>query len=414
VCYRNPETVLTPAARERLAHVLDSDSVRTIVGTAEIGTGTTASPDGRLAWHFVADSVNDFAWAASSRYVWDATRATIPGKGAVPVNMLYLPGHAQKYAQAGAVSRHALEFYSRLWMAYAFPQLTLVDGPEMAMEYPMFIMASHISIVDHEVGHQWWPMMVGVNETWYPFMDEGFNEYMNLLSSADQRREAPNLDGLGQQYGHRSGDEQEAPLMWNANATGPESYGFQAYGKAPVMLSMLGVVVCDSAVWRAMSEYARAWLYKHPTPWDFAFFMNRALGQDLSWFWYYWLFTTESVDGSIQQVTTRGRQTLVTVRHDGQMPAPVVLRVRFAATGPAIRPMPNSTMIDSVTALVTYPVDLWFAGSRTFTAKLDFGERRIGRLTLDPARRFPDRDSTDNLWPRTPATAGTSSEQRQP
>jgi hypothetical protein len=153
-----------------------------------------------------------------------------------------------------------------------------------------------------------------------------------------------------------------------------------------------------------MSGYAKAWRFKHPSPWDYAFFMSNALHQDLCWFWNYWLFTTESVDGSIQDVKTSGGRTTVTVRQNGQMPAPVVLKVEFASTGPAIKPMSNSRMTDANTAIVTWPVDVWFAGSRTFSAVLDFGGRAITRVTLDPNGRFPDRDPTDNVWPR-PVTA---------
>ena len=126
------------------------------------------------------------------------------------------------------------------------------------------------------------------------------------------------------------GDEMEAPLMWNANHGGP-LYVFQAYSKAPMMLSSLGGVVGDSAVQRALAEF-KAWRFKHPSPWDFAFFMNRALNQDLGWFWYYWLFTTESVDASIQSVTTTRPRTTVTVHQAGQMPSPVVLQVQFSLT----------------------------------------------------------------------------------
>ncbi|MFQ6045793.1 MAG: M1 family metallopeptidase [Gemmatimonadales bacterium] len=398
---QNPDEVLTEAARERLSHVLESDSTRTIVGAEERGPSRATAAGERLRWHFVADTVGDFAWAASDRYVWDATRATIPGGGRIPVHIMYLPGNAEQYREAGPIARHALEFYSGLWMPYAFPQLTMVDGPDRGMEYPMFIM-SGVGAADHEVGHEWWPMMVGVNETWYGFMDEGFNVYMNRLSRAHLSGEEPDLDGMGQSYGQISGDEREAPLMWNANYGGP-MYRFQAYSKAPLMLSMLGGIVGDTAVWRAMSEYARAWRFKHPTPWDYAFFMNNALGTDLSWFWYYWLFTTESVDGSIQQVATDGSRTTVTVRQDGEMPSPVVLEVRFASEGPPIAPIENGVMVDAVTALVTYPVDVWFSGKRTFEATLDFGPRKIERILLDPKCRFPDRDVTDNVWPRDPS-----------
>jgi hypothetical protein len=162
---------------------------------------------------------------------------------------------------------------------------------------------------------------------------------------------------------------------------------------------MLGGIVGDTAVQRAHRQWAHAWRFKHPSPWDYMFSMNRALGQDLRWFWYYWLFTTESVDGSIQEVTTSGSRTTVVVRQAGQMPSPVVLKVQFAATGPAVKPMANSVMADGVTAVATYPVDVWFGGSRTFTAPLDFGGRRIEGITLDPGCRFPDRDPADNVWP---------------
>ncbi len=396
---QNPTEVLTPTARERLSHVLESDSIRSIVSSAERGPAKSTAGGNRLVWHFVADTVGDVAWATSNQFVWDATRATIPGSGPVPVNILYLPGHAQQYAQGGPVVRHALEFYSRLWMPFAYPQLTMVDGPELGMEYPMFIMSA-VFAADHETGHQWWPMMVGVNETWYGFMDEGFNQYMNILSDADYAHQVPQLDSLGLSYGRISGTELEPPLMWDENYAGP-LYSFAAYGKAPMMLSSLGGVVGDSAVQRAMSEYAKAWRFKHPSPWDYAFFMNNALHRDLGWFWNYWLFTTESVDESIQSATTSGRRTAVTVRQDGQMPSPVILKVEFAPTGAAIRPMSNSAMLDANTALVTYPVDVWFSGNRTFVANLDFGGRAITKITLDPNGRFPDRDPTDNVWPRT-------------
>jgi hypothetical protein len=395
---QNPEQVLTPAARERLANALRSDGVTTIVSAEERGPGAATAAGERLVWHFRADSVNDFAWAASSVYVWKVQPVAIPGRGTIPLHVLHTRNRAPAFEQVPAVGRHALEFYSQLWLPYAFPQHTVVDGPEQGMEYPLLIM-SGLGALDHEVGHQWWPMMVGVNETWYGFMDEGFNVYMNALSRAHAQGRAPVLDTLGQRYGMTSGSELEAPLMWNANYGGP-MYRFQAYQKAPLMLSMLGGIVGDSAVWRAVSEYAHAWRFKHPTPWDFAFFMNHALKQDLGWFWYHWLWSTDAVDQSVQDVASRGTHTVVTVRQDGGMPSPVVLKVQFAGQGPAIRPMKNSMMLDDTTARVTYPVDVWFDGRRTYEADLDFGGRAITRITLDPDGRFPDGTPRDNIWPQ--------------
>ena len=398
---QNPQDVLTPSARDRLAQALQSDSMQTIVGSGESDRQTSATQGERRHWHFVADSVNDFAWAASDRYVWSATRAMIPGRGFVPVNALYLPGDSSRYRDAGPVVRHALVFYSTLLMPYAFPQLTIADGPDDGMEYPMFVMSS-VDAADHEVGHQWWPMMVGTNETQYAFMDEGFNDFMNTFSKQDRQQLPLTQDNVGARYGQVAGDGFEPPLTWSSNYAG-SLYGFQAYEKAPMMLSMLGGIVGDTAVVRAMKAYAAAWRFKHPSPWDFAFFMSNALrdrAPDLGWFWYYWMYATESVDGSIQRVTHDDAHTIVTVRQDGAMPSPVVLKVEFAPAGAAIRAMRNSRMIDSAAAIVTWPTSIWFGGSRTFNAVLTFGARRILKVTLDPFGRFPDNDVADNVWPR--------------
>jgi hypothetical protein len=187
-------------------------------------------------------------------------------------------------------------------------------------------------------------------------------------------------------------------MMWNANYGGPW-YGFQTYQKAPMMLSMLGGIVGDEAVQAAMRTFTAEWSFRHPSPWDYAFLMERELGRDLGWFWYYWLWTTESVDGSIASVARDGDRTTVTVRQDGGMPSPVVLRVELSADGSTT--MPNARMIDARTAVVTWPVDVWFDGRRTFDAVLDFGPSEVARVVFDPHCRFPDRDPSDNVWPAT-------------
>lgn len=391
---QNPNEVLTETARQRLATVLNSNDEITIVGENE----TRTAPGQKLTWHFVADKVNDFAWATAENFIWKATRATIPGKGAVPIYMVYLPERARYFEKAGEITRHALEFYSELWAPYPFPQLTLQDGPSAGMEYPMVI-NSNAGAADHEAAHQWWPMMVGTNETRYGWMDEGFNQYMNVLSDAHAEGKPYSLDGLGQSYGRMSGDEDEAPLMWSANDAG-SGYGFQTYAKTPLMLSMLGGIVGDEAVINAMKKYTAVWSYKHPSPWDYMFFMNNELGQNFEWFWYYWLFTTESVEGSIQNVKTAKGKTTVTVHQAGQMPSPVVLKVEFETEGPAIKTVANAKMIDANTAILTWPVSVWFDGNRTFDAIMNFGERKIKKIMFDPYGRFPDADVKDNVWPR--------------
>lgn len=393
---QNPKEVLTPTALQRLATVLNSDAEVTIVGADEHGAGKATAVGETLTWRFLAESVNDFAWASSDSFVWKATWATIAGKGAVPIHLVFLPERAKYFEDAGKITRHALEFYSKLGAPYPFPILTLQDGPSSGMEYPMDI-NSNQKAADHETAHQGWPMMLETNETRYGWMDEGFNQYMNMLSGADEEGKPYDLDGLGQSFGRISGSEDEAPLMWSANDAG-SGYGFQTYQKTPLMLSMLGGIAGYEAVINEMKKYTAVWAYKHPSPWDYLFFMNNELGQNMEWFWNYWLFTTESVEGSIRDVKTENDNTTVTVKQAGEMPSSVVLKVEFEAEGPAINPMPNAIMIDPLTVEVTWPVTVWFDGNRTFDAVLNFGPRKIKKITLDPHGRFPDKNLADNEW----------------
>lgn len=381
---QNPDEVLAATTRERLAKVTGSDDEIMIVDEHERGAGVATAAGDRLRWRYHADLVNDFAWATARDYVWKATRATIPEKGPVPIHMLYLPERANRFTRAGAVTRHALEFYSDLWIPYAFPQLTLQDGPSAGMEYPMVI-NSNQGAADHEAAHQWWPMMVGTNETMYGWMDEGFNSYMNILSGAHQRGREANLDGRGASYGRRGGTESEPPMMWTANYSGDE-YGFVTYVKAPMMLSMLGGIVGDDAVQAAMKEYARTWTFKHPSPWDFVFFVQNELQQDLGWFWYYWLWTTATVEGSITNVVQDGDDVVVTVHQAGEMPSPIVLDVTWKG-----RDAPER---------VRRPVSVWFDGNRSVDVRLPGKLEDLDKVLLDPGGRFPDSDDDDNVWPR--------------
>jgi hypothetical protein len=393
---QNTAEVLAPNIRQRLESALKTDEEVMIVKEDERGIGKALLPRDKNIWHFVADEVNDFAWATSNEFVWRTTRANIPTKGYIPVHMFYLPERANLFERAGKNSRHALEFYSKLLIPYAFPQLTLQDGPSSGMEYPMVI-NSNQGAADHETFHQWIPMMMGTNETRYGWMDEGFNNYSNILSGADSAGKPSNINGIGQRYGMISGDEDEPPMMWNANQAGVY-YGFQTYQKVGMMFSMLGGIVGDDVMHAAIKEYMETWKFKHPSPWDFTFFMNKELGRDLNWFWYYWLFTTESVNGSIKEVASQNEITNVTIHQAGEMPSPIVLKVEFAEGVDKIKAMPNAKMIDDNTAIVKWNEDVWLTGDRDFKATLDFGKRPIKKITLDPFGRFPDSEIKDNVW----------------
>jgi hypothetical protein len=284
---QNPEEVLTPRTRQRLASVLETDSIVTVVSWDERGPGKATLSGDRLIWHFVADSVRDFAWGASPRYVWKSIRVDVPNREAIPAHMLYTAANASTYENAGAILRHDLAFNSSLMMPYAYPQHTLLDGPEGGMEYPMLTMSDGTRL-SHELWHQWFPMMVGSNETWYSFMDEGFATLLAGVSESARLGSTWDCRPVG------SGREMEAPLIWADDRDPPSVLAaLYGYGRPARMFCALGERIGHEALLQALSNYGKAWRFKHPSPWDFMFFMNQASGHDLGGFWYRWIFSTK-------------------------------------------------------------------------------------------------------------------------
>lgn len=349
----------------------------------------------RHVWHFVADTVSDFAWAASDRYEWQVASADIPGRGEIPVHLLQTAASTAGYPSLGEEVSRYLEVYSQRLIPYPFPSFTVVEGPELGMEYPGLIMSNGGGPLAHEVAHQWFPMTVGSDETRVTFMDEGFATAMTSLLSSYRGDTEPAPARLQRQYGSPVRFARFPPLL---PADDPDSQ-MTSYGKPRHMLRMLGGVVGDSVMWRAIGDYAAAWRFKHPSPWDLMAFVSNAVEQDLGWFWHYWLFTHAGVEGSIVGVEPNPRGGIVTVRQDGDMPSPIVLAVQCAPGGGPARLSGPGYVLDDSTVVVTRPVDVWFPGARELTLDLDIG-CEIAQVTWDPARRFSDQDACDNMWPR--------------
>jgi hypothetical protein len=379
----NPEEVYSKRTLDRLSLAMRVDTTVHVVEANERGSSATA-PGSTLTWHFNAPLVNDFAFAVSRDYVLDATHANIPGKGAIPVYVLYLPQHTNyRKNNTAQFGRKALEEHSRFLFPYEFSQGTIADGPETGMEYPMIIFnGSSLGVTVHEFGHQWFPMMVGSNETRYGFMDEGFNEYIDAVAVARINNAPINWQNRSSGYRRIAGSEIEAPMMWLTEHAGPGT-GVQAYSKAEVALNALGAIVGDSAVGRAFAEYAKAWKYKHPTPYDFYFSMNKSLGRNLDWFWYGWFFTTYTTDQSIESVRVSGNDAEITVRDKGDLAMPAIIRVDFS---------------DGTTVSRSVSAERWFSGSRTFVERIPTGGKTIKSVTLDPENRFQDLDRSNNEW----------------
>jgi hypothetical protein len=269
----NAADVLGPTALGRLAAAAKSDTTVDVIDSS----GLLHAQSEEQNWRFDADSVSDFAWGASTQYSWTVTsRSTQAGR--VVVNALYTKPQRAALVSASHQTADAIARLSQLLMPYAWGFHTLVDGPEGGMEYPALTM-SNGDVINHEVGHQWFPMMVGTDETRFDFLDEGFATYLaGVLSGVSGRTVLP----VGA----------VEPLLANDDL---RTVRFVlGYVRGSSMLQALAARTNEERLWRSLSAYARQWRFKHPSPWDFMASMEASLGEDLADFWVQWLFNGRS------------------------------------------------------------------------------------------------------------------------
>jgi hypothetical protein len=391
---RNPEQVLTPQVRERLARALQTDSVVNVVTRANVGQATLAGTNGQVTWRFSAQNVRDVAFATSNRYLWDATRAAVPAQGGgtrnVAIHTLYRAG-APNWESSARYARHSIGFFSRQIIPYIYPHMTVSEGPVYGMEYPMLNFVGRppgeelalYEVVAHEIGHEWFPMMVGQDEAAFAWMDEGFTTFHEALAVNDYFPRADHFAQPRNVYLSFAGRKQEVPLMRSADQMDDNTMGIAAYYKPGTLLRSLRGVMGDEAFDRGMREYASAWLLKHPYPWDWFSHMERAAGQDLDWFFQPWWFTTATMDLAVGGVTQSAGQVSVTVRDLGQAPAPAIVVV---------------TTRDGRTVSQTITPAQWLNPNRRAVTITIPVQSQAVRVEIDPQQVFPDVNRRNNVW----------------
>jgi hypothetical protein len=395
----NPDEVLTPEVQQRIARAATQDEIVSVVTVEDIEQqrATTREPGGQLTWRFRARDVRDFAFATSNRYVWDATRAGWPGADGAPVlvHALYRP-EAESWGEAVRYMRHATSFYAERWGPYIYPHISAAEGPIGGMEYPMLVFIggsrtpqSLYSVLSHEIAHEWWPMMVGSNESLYAWQDEGLASYVEDLTVRDYfEGSAPELS-TQDAYLRIAGTDTERPIMTEPDlfGIGPQ-YGVAAYTKPGTLLRALGAVIGEDVLHRGLREYTTRWLLRHPSAFDFFNVIEDVHGADLDWFWSPWFFDTAVLDQSIADVSvetaTTGERVTVTVEDLGGAPMPVLLTV---------------TLADGSTLEKRLPVEPWLDGAQTQTVTLDVAAR-VTRVEIDPQRYLPDVQRANNVWSR--------------
>jgi len=387
---QNPDAVLAPDTRDRLARARTADQPVRVVSKEQRGAGTATQTDssGTLTWHYQAENVRDVAWGTSDQYVWDATQASAGAGQTTTIHALYRPDK-MSWRRAAEFSKFSIEFLSDRLTAYPYPHMTVVEGfVGGGMEYPMITIVgsdrpekSLFGTTLHEIAHMWYPMLVGSEETDHIWMDEGLVTYLtrqgHLAFWEDGSPWAPTSS-----YFDRAGTTHEtAPFRHGDLFPDVGTLVSASYDKASRVLYVLHGLYGPDALHDVLRTYAERWTYKHPYPYDFFNTMEAVLGDDLDWLWRSMLFETWTLDQSIAGVTESDHGVEIRIQDEGYSMMPTPVRVTYAD---------GSVHTDRV------PVKIWLDGRRTTTLNAPSGDVR--RVEIDPGGFLPDVDRTNNLW----------------
>ncbi|MTI30044.1 M1 family metallopeptidase [Xanthovirga aplysinae] len=317
---QNPEDVLNAEQLKRFNQAKTADKPVLIVSQKEAEKNEKSRSKEKKTWTFKADNVRDFAWASSRKFIWDAMGVKMEnGKTTMAMSFYPKEGNPLWGQYSTEVVAHTLKTYSDFTFAYPYPTAISVHGPVFGMEYPMIcfnggrpesdgtysetIKNAMIGVIIHEVGHNFFPMIVNSDERQWTWMDEGLNTFLEYLTEVSWDRDFPTDRGPASSIvRYMKGSRQfMRPIMTNSEAI--IQFGNNAYGKPAAALNILRETVMGRELFDyALKEYAKRWAFKHPTPEDFFRTMEDASGVDLDWFWRGWFYTTDNVDISIEDM----------------------------------------------------------------------------------------------------------------
>jgi hypothetical protein len=320
---QNPDAVLTPAQRERLQRARNATKPVVIVTQLEAEAAEKKRSNATKTWHFKAKNVRDFAFASSRKFIWDAQHYK---NGATDVMaMSYYPKEGnplwEKYSTQAII--HTIEQYNKYSFDYPYPTAISVNGPVGGMEYPMISFNGPrptrdkktgeltyskrtkyglIGVIIHEVGHNYFPMIVNSDERQWTWMDEGLNSFVQYVAQQAWEDKWPEARGEPRGIVDYMRSRNQVPIMTNSESL--LQFGPNAYAKPATALNVLRETVLGRDLFDfAFREYAQRWKFKRPTPADFFRTMEDASGTDLDWFWRGWFYTTDAVDVSVDGIS---------------------------------------------------------------------------------------------------------------
>lgn len=395
----NPKECYTVTQQKRWEQAAASNTTVTIRSAAEVKETTSRPTAANLTWKFKISNARDAAWAASKAFIIDAAKIDLPsGKKSLAISAYPEESIGKNgWQRSTEMVKGSIEYYSKKWFEYPYPAATNVAGIVGGMEYPGIVFCSSKSmgeelwgVTDHEFGHTWFPMIVGSNERKYAWMDEGFNTFINDLSTEAFNKgefkptffpepSAPFM--VKMTFGDKSDGLYNIPDVIQQN-----NLGVTAYLKPGQMLAQLRDQVLGAERFdMAFKEYIRRWAFKHPSPWDFFHTIENVSGEELGWFWRGWVLNNWKLDVAVRDVRykkgdiTNGIE--VTIENLEKMVMPVNVKV---------------IETNGTEHVLSLPVEIWQRGAKwTFDVPTT---SEVKQVSVDPEKKLPDFDRANNTW----------------
>ena len=463
---QNPKDVLSKLELQRYKKAANSfDKPIVIISEEEVREKEKKKSDGKSTWHFVAKNVRDFAFASSRKFIWDMMAVKVGGKNIIASSLYPKEGNPLWEEYSTKVVAHTLKVYSKYTFDYPYPKAVSVHSKNQGMEYPMICWNygrpnkdgsysdrtkyAMISVIIHEVGHNFFPMIVNSDERQWGWMDEGLDTFVQYLTEQEFEEDYPSRRGEPSKIvRYMSGDQDFlSPIMSN-----PENVfqlGPNAYSKPATALNILRETIMGPELFDfSFKTYSKRWKFKHPTPEDFFRTMEDASAVDLDWFWRGWFYSTDVVDIGIKSVdnyvvsekpskeidsilskygmtandlnptvfmqknknetskssevvsdSTSGFEDLDAALGDDKKLPKYFYEIQFEKPGGLVMPIiVDYSYEDGTKERIKYPVQIWRKNDSVVKRLITSDKKLIG-VELDPDAETADINLNNNSWP---------------
>jgi hypothetical protein len=431
---QNEKEVLTKKQQKRLAEAKKTYDKPVLIHTQEEAINAEKNRSKKTkTWKFYAENVRDYAFATSRKFIWDGMAVDINGKSVMAYSLYSKEANPLYGDHSTLATVQTLKTYSKYTFDYPYHKAVSVDG-QMGMEYPQMafnpgrpdlpdggysdrMKYRMIKVTIHEVGHNYFPMIINSDERQWTWMDEGLNSYLEMLAELDYDKDFPMRRGLPKNIvDYMNGDQSQiAPIM--SKGDNLYSFGNNAYGKPATALWILRETIMGKELFdHAFKTYAQRWMFKHPTPADFFRTMEDASGVDLDWFWRGWFYTTDVTDIGIKNVkkfyAESSEQEKVKFIEDStegllfkeesatKANKKFFYEITFDKPGGLVMPIiVEFTYKDGTKSRKTYPAQIWRYNDTEITKVIN-SNKEISNITIDPDLETADVDTSNNNWPK--------------